>query len=219
VGDVHEQVLHAAKEMLRRGLTAGTSGNVSGRLPDDRVVITPSSLPYEDMTLDDLVVLDLDGNVVDGHRSASSEKWVHLACYRKFDEVGSVIHTHPLYATMFACARQPIPAVVDEFTLYVGGEVPVCDYAMSGTTELGDNAAAMLDDVGSALLASHGMVTVGPSTERALHQAGVVERAAQIVWGARSLGGAVPLPDKVNRDFINVYKLLFRKPQNEAGNA
>jgi L-fuculose-phosphate aldolase len=209
---VHDEVLQAAKDMLRRGLTAGTSGNVSGRLDDDKVVITPSSLSYEDMTLDDLVVLDMDGNVVEGERSASSEKWVHLACYRKFDEVASVIHTHPLYATMFACARQSIPAVVDEFTLYVGGDVPICEYAMSGTTELGDNAAAMLNDVGTALLASHGMVTVGPSAERALHQAGVVERAAQIVWGVRALGGAETLPEKVNTDFAGVYKMFRETP-------
>jgi L-fuculose-phosphate aldolase len=207
---VHYEVLQAAKDMLARGLTAGTSGNVSARLDNDQVVITPSSLSYEDMTLDDLVVLDMDGKVVDGHRSASSEKGVHLACYRKFDEIGSVIHSHPLYATMFACARIPIPAAVDEFAIYVGGEVPVCEYAMSGTEQLGENAAAMLGDVGTALLASHGMVTIGPNADRTLHQAGVVERAAQVVWGARALGGPVPLPEKVNRDFAGVYKLMFR---------
>jgi L-fuculose-phosphate aldolase len=213
---VHEEVLQAAKDMLKRGLTAGTSGNVSGRLDNDQVVITPSSLSYEDMTLDDLVVLDMDGKVVDGHRSASSEKGVHLACYRKYDEIGSVIHSHPLYATMFACARLPIPAAVDEFAIYVGGEVPVCEYAMSGTDRLGDNAAAMLDDVGTALLASHGMVTIGANPDRTLHQAGVVERAAQVVWGARALGGPVPLPEKVNRDFAGVYKLMFRGNQPPA---
>jgi L-fuculose-phosphate aldolase len=207
---VHEQVLKAAKDMLSKGLTAGTSGNVSGRLADDKVVITPSSLSYEDMTLKDLVVLDMDGKVVEGERSASSEKGVHLACYRKYDEIGSVIHSHPMYATMFACARIPIPAVVDEFTVYVGGEVPVCDYAMSGTDELGANAAAMLDDVGTALLANHGMVTIGANPDRTLHQAGVVERAAQVIWGVKLFGGAVPLPEKVNRDFEGVYKLMFR---------
>ena len=209
---IHEQVLHAAKEMLRRGLTAGTSGNVSARLDDGTVVITPSSLSYDDMTLDDLVILDMDGNVVEGDRSASSEKHVHLECYRQFDEVQSVIHTHPVFATMFACARQPIPPLIDEFALYVGGEVPVCDYAMSGTEDLGRNAAAMLKDVGTALLASHGMVSVGPTPERVLHQAGVVERAAQIVWGTRALGGAVPLPEKVNTDFGNVYRMFRETP-------
>jgi L-fuculose-phosphate aldolase len=210
MSSVHEQVLAAAKDMLRHGLTGGTSGNVSGRLANDQVVITPSSLSYEEMTLDDLVVLDMDGIVVDGHRSASSEKAVHLQCYREFDEIGSVIHSHPIFATMFACARIPIPAAVDEFAIYVGGDVPVCDYAMSGTDDLGVNAAAKLKDVGSALLASHGMVTIGPDPARALHQAGVVERAAQVVVGARQLGGVVPLPPRVNRDFSGVYKLMYR---------
>jgi L-fuculose-phosphate aldolase len=204
----HEQVLAAAKEMLRRGLTAGTSGNVSARLADDRVVITPSSLSYEEMTLDDLVVIDMAGEVVDGTRSASSEKHVHLACYRAFAEIGSVIHSHPVYATMFACARLPIPAVVDEFSVYVGGDVPVCDYAMSGTEDLGHNAAALLKDVGSALLANHGMVTIGSTPDKTLHQAGVVERAAQIIWGTRALGGAVPLPEKVVTDFAGVYRMI-----------
>jgi L-fuculose-phosphate aldolase len=81
---------------------------------------------------------------------------------------------------------------------------------MSGTEELGENAAAKLDDVGTALLASHGMVTIGANPAKTLHQAGVVERAAQVVWGARSLGHAVPLPAKVNRDFGNIYKMMFR---------
>lgn len=210
MSDIHEQVLAAAKEMLRTGLTAGTSGNVSARLDDERVVITPSSLSYEEMTLDDLVVIDMKGETVEGHRSASSEKHVHLECYKAYDEVGSVIHSHPIYATMFACARQPIPALVDEFALYVGGDVPVCDYAMSGTEDLGRNAAPMVREVGTALLASHGMVTVGANPAKTLHQAGVVERAAQIVWGARALGGGVPLPEKVNTDFGNVYK-MFRE--------
>jgi L-fuculose-phosphate aldolase len=209
---VHEEVLAAAKAMLARGLTAGTSGNVSGRLDDGRVVITPSSLSYEEMTLDDLVVLDMDGNVVEGNRYASSEKGLHLACYASFDEIGSVIHTHPVFATMFACARQPIPCQIDEFALYVGGEVPVAEYAMSGSAELGANAAAVLKDVGSALLASHGMVSIGKNPEKALHQAGVVERAAQVIWGAGSLGGARPLPEKVNTDFGNLYRMVRSNP-------
>lgn len=209
---VHEEVLAAAKAMLARGLTAGTSGNVSGRLDDERVVITPSSLSYEEMTLDDLVVLDMDGNVVEGNRYASSEKGLHLACYASFDEVGSVIHTHPVFATMFACARRPIPCQIDEFALYVGGEVPVAEYAMSGSAELGANAAAVLKDVGSALLASHGMVTIGKNPEKTLHQAGVVERAAHVIWGAGALGGAQPLPQKVNTDFGNLYRMVRSNP-------
>ncbi len=208
----YDDVLAAARQMLRLGLTAGTSGNVSARLDDERVVITPSSVDYESMTLDDLVVLDPAGEVVEGSRAASSEKGLHLACYAAFDEVASVIHTHPVYATMFACAREPIPAAIDEFAIYVGGDVRCADYAMSGTPELGSNAVACLADTGSALLASHGMVSVGANPAKTLHQAGVVERSAQIIWGARFLGGAEELPADVNHNFGKLYAYVRKNP-------
>lgn len=208
----HDEVLAAAKDMLRLNLTAGTSGNVSARLDDGRVVITPSSLSYEAMTLEDLVVIDEAGEVVDGARSPSSEKLVHLACYKRFPEIRSVIHAHPLYASMFACARQPIPAAIDEFAVYVGGPVPCADYAMTGTPELGENAADVLENVGTALLASHGTVTVASSPEQAIHQLGVVERAAQIVWGARGLGGVADLPTSTNDTLSGYYRMIRRRP-------
>jgi L-fuculose-phosphate aldolase len=210
---VHDEVLAAAKEMLRLGLTAGTSGNVSGRLDDGNVVITPSSIPYDEMTLADLVVIDAAGEVVEGTRSPSSEKLVHLSCYKRFPEVGSVIHAHPVYASMFALARQPIPSAIDEFAVYVGGDVPVADYAMTGTPELGENVADCLGAVGSALLANHGTVTVSDSPAKAIHQLGVVERTAQIVWGARSLGGEVDLPGSTN-DALSSYYRMLRKPSS-----
>lgn len=209
---VHDDVLAAAKDMLRLGLTAGTSGNVSGRLEDGSVVITPSSIPYDEMTLADLVVIDLAGEVIEGTRSPSSEKLVHLACYKRFPEVGSVIHAHPVYASMFALARQPIPSAIDEFAVYVGGDVPVADYAMTGTPELGENVADCLGSVGSALLANHGSVTVSDSPAKAIHQLGVVERAAQIIWGARSLGGEVELPASTNDTLSSYYRMLRQRP-------
>jgi L-fuculose-phosphate aldolase len=209
---MHDEVLAAAKDMLRLGLTAGTSGNVSGRLEDGSVVITPSSIPYDDMTLADLVVIDATGEVVEGTRSPSSEKLVHLACYKRFPEVASVIHAHPLYASMFALARKPIPSAIDEFAVYVGGDVPVADYAMTGTPELGENAADCLGSVGSALLANHGSVTVSDSPAKAIHQLGVVERAAQIVWGARALGGEAELPASTNETLSGYYRMMRQRP-------
>jgi L-fuculose-phosphate aldolase len=209
---MHDEVLAAAKDMLRLNLTAGTSGNVSGRLEDGSIVITPSSIDYETMTLADLVVLDAAGEVIEGTKSPSSEKLVHLACYKRFPEVQSVIHAHPVYASMFAVARQPIPSAIDEFAVYVGGDVPVAEYAMTGSAELGENAADCLVDVGSALLANHGTVTVSDSPERAIHQLGVVERAAQIVWGARILGGDAELPASTNETLGSYYRML-RQPR------
>lgn len=208
---LHDEVLTAAKDMLRLGLTAGTSGNVSARLEDGSVVITPSSIDYNEMTLDDLVVIDATGEVIEGTKPASSEKLVHLACYKRFPEIQSVIHAHPLYASMFACARQPIPSAIDEFAVYVGGDVPCAEYAMTGTPELGENVADVLGSVGSALLASHGTVTVSDSPAKAIHQLGVVERAAQIVWGAKALGGIADLPASTNDTLSGYYRMLRKR--------
>jgi L-fuculose-phosphate aldolase len=203
-------VLDAAKDMLRRGLVEGTAGNISARRADGNIVITPSSVDYRDMQLDDLVLIDPDGAVVhaaDG-RSPSSEMQLHLACYHAFDDIGSVIHSHPVWATMFAIAHQPIPACIDEFAVYCGGEVRCTEYAASGTPGVGVNAVKALDGRGAALIANHGLVAVGPRPDKALHITALVERTAQIVWGAKALGGPVPIPEDVNRNFASVYGYL-----------
>jgi L-fuculose-phosphate aldolase len=211
--DARGEVLGVAKQLLRRGLVEGTSGNVSARVDDANVCITPSSVRYETMDLDDLVIVDLAGLVVEGHRKPSSERALHLAAYRAFPEIRSVIHTHPVYATMFACAREPIPAVVDEIAIYIGGDVPVCEYAMSGTEELAQHAVAKLSDAGAALLANHGMVTVGTDPWKALHATALVERTAQIVAGARLLGDVHRVPHEVSATFAKLYRHLRQNPQ------
>jgi L-fuculose-phosphate aldolase len=215
VPNPEDAVLDAAKDMLRRGLVEGTAGNISARCSDGNIVITPSSVDYRDMQLDDLVVIDPQGEVVraaDG-RFPSSEAKLHLACYQAFDDIGSVIHSHPVWATMFAIAHQPIPACIDEFAVYCGGEVRCTDYAASGTPEVGTNAVKALEGRGAALIANHGLVAVGPRPDKVLHITALVERTAQIVWGARALGGPVPIPEDVNRNFAGVYSYLRTNPR------
>ncbi|OBJ40979.1 fuculose phosphate aldolase [Mycobacterium colombiense] len=210
VDDPETAVLDAAKDMLRRGLVEGTAGNISARRADGNVVITPSSVDYRDMQLDDLVLVDADGSVLQAAegRSPSSEMQLHLACYRAFDDIGSVIHSHPVWATMFAIAHESIPACIDEFAVYCGGDVRCTEYAASGTPEVGSNAVAALAGRGAALIANHGLVAVGPRPDKVLHITALVERTAQIVWGARALGGPVPIPEDVNRNFAAVYGYL-----------
>ncbi len=209
-----EAVLAAAKDMLRRNLVEGTAGNISARQEDGTIVITPSSVDYGQMTLDDLVVIDLDGSTLkaaDG-RSPSSEKLLHLACYKAFDDIGSVIHSHPVYATMFAIAHQDIPSCIDEFSIYVGGQVRCTKYAASGTADVGAEAVEALQGRGAALIANHGMVAVGPNPDKALHITALVERTAQIVQGARAVGTVVPLPEKVDSGFASIYGYLRQNP-------
>lgn len=197
---MRDEVLAAARDLLALGLTAGTAGNVSARLADGTVCITTAGQK------DDTVVLALSGEVVAGERAPSTERALHLAVYRAYPEVRAVVHAHPVHATMFACARRPIPAAVDEFALYVGGDVPIADYAPSGSAALAANAAALLADRGAVLLASHGLVTVGTSPADAVHVALVVERGAQAVWGAALLGGAVPVPEEANAALAEHYR-------------
>src|SRR6201994_3925223 len=214
VADPEAAVLAAAKEMLRRGLVEGTAGNISARRSDGNIVITPSSVDYADMELEDLVLVDPAGDVLhakDG-RMPSTEAKLHLACYEAFEDIGSVIHSHPVWATMFAIAHQPIPACIDEFAVYCGGDVLCAEYAASGTPDVGTNAVKALQGRAAALIANHGLVAIGPRPDKVLHVTALIERTAQISWGARALGGPVPIPDEVNQNFGAVYGYLRQNP-------
>ena len=207
-----EAVLAAAKEMLRRGLTEGTAGNISARQEDGTIVVTPTSVDYDLMEVDDLVVLDPEGNVVQAKegRKPTSEKYLHLACLKAFDDIGSVVHSHPIHATMFAVAHMPIPACIDEFTVFCGGEVRVSEYAKSGTGGLAENMVIALKDRAAALIANHGMVAVSARPDAALKITALVERNAQIILGARMLGALHELPEEVNKEFAGIYTGFLR---------
>jgi L-fuculose-phosphate aldolase len=205
---IKHKLVETALELLRSGLVEGTAGNLSARLPDGNVVLSPSSLPYETMTPADLVVCDLEGKVLAGERAPTSEKALHLACLRRYPELGAVIHSHAKYATMFAITRRPIPCVIEEFDVYVGGEVPVADYRLTGSDELGEEVSRHVAERGAVLMANHGLLTVGKDLAGALKVARLVERTAEIVWGAQALGPVVPLPDETMKRFAPIYKAL-----------
>ena len=208
VENAAEEVLAAAKELLEKGLVEGTSGNISARQEDGNIACTPSSLDYRVMELKDIVIINPAGEVVSGDRPPTSEKLLHLACMAAFDDIAVVIHSHAVHATMFAVAQQPIPSCIDEFTVYIGGDVRCTEYAMSGTDELGEQTVKALQGRGAALIANHGMVAVAPTMTKAMHIPALVERSAKIIWGARQLGTIHPLPEKVDRNFQSVYEYL-----------
>jgi L-fuculose-phosphate aldolase len=208
--EIRQALLSVAKEMITCGLVEGTAGNVSARLPDGNVVLTPSSIDYKTMTLDDLVVTDIDGNVIAGNRAPTTEKSLHLACLRKHQDIGAVMHCHAMFATMFAIVRQPIPCVIEEFDVYVGGDVPVADYQMTGSDALAEEVSNRVADRAAVLMANHGLLCVGKNPVDVLKVARLVERTAQIIWGARMLGNVVPLPDVTLEQFAPVYKLIGR---------
>jgi L-fuculose-phosphate aldolase len=204
--ETKEQVLRVAKEMSSSGLVQGTAGNLGARLPDGNAVLTPSSLDYSIMTLDDLVVTDLDGNVLEGERGPTTEKMLHLSALRQHDEINATMHCHAKFATMFALTRTHIPAVIEEFVVYVGGDVEVADYKTTGTDELAEEVAKRVGDRAAVLMANHGLFAVGKDPTDVLHIAHLVERTAEIIWGAQQLGEVVPIPDEVNDTFAGYYR-------------
>lgn len=208
--EIKRATLEVSKSMVTLGLVEGTAGNVSARLPDGNIVLTPSSLPYESMTLDDLVVCTEDGEVLSGERPPTTEKALHLACLRRHRDIGAVMHSHAMFCTMFAITHQTIPCVIEEFDIYVGGDVRVTDYKMTGSDALGEEAATHLDDRGAVLLANHGLLAVGKNPADVLKVSLLVERTAQIVWGARLLGDIVPLPKDTLKKFAPIYKMMGR---------
>jgi L-fuculose-phosphate aldolase len=203
-----EQIVAAAKELLAKGLVEGTSGNISARMEDGHIACTPSSLDYRKMTPEDICIVNPDGDLVQGERGPTSEKYLHLAVMNAYEDIAVCIHSHAVHATMFAVAQHDIPSCIDEFTVYLGGDIRCTEYAPSGSPDLAEQVVKALEDRGAALIANHGMVAVATTMEKAMHNTALVERSAQIIWGAKQLGTIYPLPEKVNKNFASVYPFM-----------
>lgn len=182
-------VLDYAKRSYQEGLFAGTSGNLSVY---DReaglMAITPSGIDYTTMTLEDVVVMDLDGNVAEGARKPSSEWRMHAKVYAEKPEAAAVVHTHSPYATSFAVNHEEIPVILVEMLPFLGGAVRVADFAIPGTDKVGEAAVTALHNRLCCLLANHGVLAFGRNMERAHISAVYVEDAAKIYALAKTSG-------------------------------
>ena len=184
IDNAPERIVEAAQELLAKRLVEGTSGNISARMEDGHIACTPSSLDYRVMTAQDICIVNPDGDLVSGERGPTSEKYLHLAVMNAYEDIAVCIHSHAVHATMFAVAQQDIPSCIDEFTVYLGGDIRCTEYAPSGSPELAEQVVKALEDRGAALIANHGMVAVGTTMEMAMLNTALVERSAQIIWGA-----------------------------------
>lgn len=194
--EAREEVAHYGRELVRRGLAAGTFGNLSIYVPEAKIlVISPSGMDYDQVTPADVVVLTEDDVQLEGRRKPSSEVELHRAVYRSRPDVRAVVHTHSPYATTMACLGEPLKAL-HYAAAYAGGEVPCIPYYPFGTKELADAAAAgMGPDRNAVLLGGHGMVTVGRDLPSAMDAAEQLEFLAQICWRCRVSGGGIALSD------------------------
>jgi L-ribulose-5-phosphate 4-epimerase len=203
--------LHA--ELVRNGLVAWTSGNVSARVPGaELLVIKPSGVAYADLTAETMVVCDLNGTRVSGEVSPSSDTASHAYIYRHMPTVGGVVHTHSRYATAWAALGEPIPCVITAMADEFGGEIPVGPFAPIGGEEIGRAVVETLAGHRSpaVLLRSHGVFTVGATPHEAVKAAVMCEDAACTVHLASLRGQLTPLPpDRI--------EALYRRYQDEYG--
>ncbi|SDL67383.1 L-ribulose-5-phosphate 4-epimerase [Halarsenatibacter silvermanii] len=195
--EMKKRVYEMNVELPRQGLVAMTSGNVSGRRPgDDRVVIKPSGMPYEEMGPEDMVVVDLQGEVLEGDKKPSSDTASHLYVYRQRQDVNGMVHTHSNYATSFAALGEPIPACLTQIADEFGGDIPVGPFVPIGEEDIGQAIVENIGDSPGILLKNHGVFTVGESPEAALKSAVMVEDAARTVHLAQTRGEPDRLPDE-----------------------
>lgn len=202
--------LHA--ELPKNNLVAWTSGNVSARDPESGlVVIKPSGIKFEDLTPENMVVVNVDGEIVEADHKASSDTASHCYIYRHMPHVNGVVHTHSRYATAFATLAREIPCVTTAMGDEFGGPIPCGGFALIGGEEIGQVVVATLKDSRSpsCLLQSHGVFATGANAEKAVKAAIMTEDNAAIVWTALQIGTPLTIEqsniDKLYDRYQNVY--------------
>ena len=211
---VKATVAEVARAMYREGLVVGAAGNVSARAEGDNAMhITPTRVPYPDLTPEDIVTVTFEGDPIEGEGLPSSESLMHGAVYEARPDVQAVVHAHPVHASAMAVRQEPIPAFVDEQVVYLGGAVEVGPYAPAASEELAQNAVTALGERRAVLLANHGTLTVGKNPQDALEMTRLTERLAQIWLLASARPGAHHLP----RDVVEAEIELYRLMQSEGG--
>ena len=190
---MHDEILEVCRLLWSRGLIAGRDGNVSARLSNGQVLVTPAGMAKRDCTAQDLVIVDPAGMHVSGRRAASSELGIHLRIYQRRPDVAAVVHAHPPVATGFALAGETLPPdALPEIVLGIGA-VPLVHYETPGSPALADALEPHLSEHDAFLLANHGAVTIGPSLSVAYERLESLEHTARIVLTARLLGRVIAL--------------------------
>jgi L-ribulose-5-phosphate 4-epimerase len=207
---LREEVWRLNLELPKNNLVAWTGGNVSARDPESGlVVIKPSGVRYEGMKPEQMVILDLEGRIVEGDYKPSSDTYSHIYIYRHRSDVNGVVHTHSRYATAFAAVGRPIPAYLTAMADEFGGPIPCGGFALIGNEDMG---MVVVDSIGSSpavLLKNHGVFTIGRTAEAAVKAAVMVEDVAATVYIALQLGQPDEIPPedvaKLHQRYTQVY--------------
>lgn len=205
------EIIETCRWLRQQGLVFGTWGNISVRLPDGNIMLTPSKVDYDDMLPEDLVVLNLNGETVSGHRLSTSERELHLNIMRKRSDVGAIIHTHSTYAMACAAYGKDVPPFSDEICQLMGGPIPVTHTYVTSSKhkELGQVTAESITDANAVLIRNHGPMCFGKTLKEARVCCQVVEKSCEIYMHLLAAGGYSPIPEEDvigGRDyFVNSY--------------
>jgi L-fuculose-phosphate aldolase len=207
--NIRSEVFHLTMRLHQDGMLVASSGNVSARVPGEPLfAVTPTGVGYHRLQVTDIVVVDAEGTCVFGEHAPSNETPVHLAVYTARPDVACVIHSHAVYSTALSLSRTPVPPVLDEMVVHLGGGIPVARYGAPGSAELGARIVDALGEKNAVLLANHGNLIVGPDSDTAYRNAHVAERATQVY--AISLATGRPI-QAIPEEVIAREQQLFRK--------
>jgi len=190
IDHLKKQIIEAGLHLIKEGLVTRTWGNISLRVDENTMLITPSGRLYEDLTLSDIVLVNYHTSKHEGPVKPSSEKELHCEIYCNRKEVQAVIHTHQMNASTVAAARREVPPILDDMAQIIGPSVKVADYAMSGTKKIARKVVKALAGRNAALMANHGAVCVGRDLDEAFVVCQVLEKACKAFIEAEFLGGA-----------------------------
>jgi L-fuculose-phosphate aldolase len=193
INKTREIVCNSGKQLLRRGLVSGTWGNVSYRVDDDFMVITPSGRDYETLTPGDMVLVNIQDLSYEGNIKPSSESGLHAEIFKNRKEIWAVIHTHSQNVCTVAATHREIPPLLDDMVQIIGPSVRVSDYALSGTGKLTKNVMKALSGRNAALLANHGAVCIGRDMQEAFLACEILEKSCHTFIETEMIGGGVPL--------------------------
>jgi L-ribulose-5-phosphate 4-epimerase len=195
---LRQQICSLHAELPRNQLVTWTSGNLSGRdLETGLVVIKPSGVMYPDLTPENLIVLDLNGKIIEGLLKPSSDTATHLQIYRGRPDVYGIVHTHSPFATAFAAVGKPIPPVLTAICDEFGGEIPIGGFAPIGDEAIGEEVLHSIGKSPAILMQNHGVFTIGKTPNAAMKAAVMVEDAARTVYYALQLGNLIPIPPEM----------------------